>query len=121
MFKTKIVGIGSKGNLTYVILKKNKNFFKWLSKVLFDSFEIYDVMYFQPDPKGNMKEKQIEEFIDIHESYDSDTGRADVFYGKNKVFICIKATLKYRKVFMKSLTNNSVWEKKGQEKTLDSF
>lgn len=120
MIKAKIFGMGNEGKFTYIIVEKNKMFFQWLSKLLYESFEIYDVDTVDYENKKGQwvtKKKRIRDFTDKHETYKGNA-RVYIFYGKKKVFITFNNTsLSNRQKFMKILNEISVW-KEAKKKSL---
>lgn len=109
MRKIRVYGIGNEGTFNYLIVGKDKDFFKWLSKLLYNSFGIYDVStvdYENKKGKWVTRKKRISDFTDLHETYE---GNVDVFYGKKKVFIVLNTTFSRRKKFMEELSKISLW------------
>lgn len=118
MIKTKIYGIGNSGELTYIIVKKNKYLIEWLKKLLEESFGInYIITNEFKDKKGRwvMRKRLGNRMIDKHEGYNNKDVRVDIFHGKNKVFITLVCQQKTRKTFMKKLIELSNWTKKGNK------
>ena len=116
MLKARIIGMGNECNFNYVIVRKNKDFFKWLSTLLKDSFDIsYGVEYEEPheDKNGGWinRKKQIRYFVDKNETYRDKKSRIDIFYGKDKVFITINTSLSKRRKFIENLKKISIWKK----------
>ena len=124
MMKTKIVAVGNQENFNYIIVNKNKTFFEWLAKLLWDSFEIGDVEIYESYTKNKKlttRKKQIKNYIDIHESYDNGNINLNVFYGKDKVFITFNASLEQRRRFIKNLDKSSNWAKKIRNKEIFNY
>jgi hypothetical protein len=116
MKKIKVLGIGNKEEFNWIIVKKDKDFFEWLNKVLTESFGHVspDVNFYDRITVKNKvvtKKKEIEYYADLHEYYDAeDKTRIDLFYGKEKVFITILASLDNRKRLMENLEKFSEFE-----------
>ena len=120
MKKATILGIGNQREYNYIIVKRQKNFFEWLKALLsvfnFRSVDEEEEVNSKGETIG-MKKKDINEFSDRHESYwavSKDT-RADVFYGKDKIFIAIITPLKNKNKLMKKLNSISDFLKPKEE------
>ena len=107
--KTTILGMGNQGNLNYLIVKKEEDFFNWL-KELFSSIEKdtrgKDVTineFIDKNEKFVGKKKNIKKFTDIHEYYNMGGIRFDIFYGSKKVFIAFNCSINQRKKLMDKL------------------
>lgn len=121
MKKVRVIGVGNEGRYNYIIVRKNKDFFKWLAELLGSNFGVDDVENYgyEQDKRGRWinRKKNINHFVDKHEgryegySGHKDNSRIDVFYGKNDVFIVIDMSLQKRKKFMKKLNEISIWIK----------
>jgi|TARA_Y100000310_G_C20134621_1_gene557418 hypothetical protein len=114
MKKIKIYGAGNEGKFNYVIISRNKDFFSWLSKLLFKSFKIKDAEFYEFVNKKDewiTRKKQLKNFIDRHESYLPKGSRIDIFYGKEKIFLVLNTSLRERRKFMKNLNELSIWVK----------
>jgi len=111
MEKVKILGVGNKEKLNFILVKKNKYFFEWLAMVFYNSFEgMPNVEYKEYTDKNDnfiREKKKISKWIDKHETYDMDESRVEIFYGKEKVFIVIYTSLKNRRKLMKYLDKYS--------------
>ena len=107
--KTTILGMGNQGNLNYLIVKKEEDFFNWL-KELFSSIEkdmrgkdVTISEFIDKNEKFVGKKKNIKKFIDIHEYYNMSGIRFDIFYGSKKVFIAFNCSINQRKKLMDKL------------------
>ncbi len=117
--KTEILGIDNihEGNFNYayIIVRKNKNFFNWLCEAMYNSFEnmpdIDREEYIDKNDKFISKKKDIDNYIDWHESYEANDNRAGIFYGKEKIFINIITNLKFCKILMDNLGKYSKFVK----------
>jgi len=128
MQKIKIIGMGNKDNYSFVIAKKNKDFFKWLKEILccepfhIDPSDIEYIKSFDIKCKEKFKKKKIEDCVDCHENYMGfNDDRIDIFYGRNKVFIVVNTTQGKRLKFMRSLEKNSMWTKPKSNKKVFSY
>jgi len=107
--KMTILGMGNQDKYSYFIVKKEKGFLEWVSKIysgtgtsVSDDVFLYEVD--TPDGIVTRKKRDIMKLIDIHQAYSTEeSGRLDVFYGKNKVFLTLYASLDIRKRFIKHL------------------
>lgn len=117
MKKVKILGIGNEGKFNYIIVRKQENFFEWLGKVMYNSFEAMPDVdkeeYINKNDKFVFKKKDIRKYIDKHESFEAEGARIDIFYGKENVFISIIASLKNRKKLMDNLEKYSEFAESG--------
>lgn len=112
MGKTKILGIANRGEFNYIMVRKNKDFFSWLRKVMYNSFEgVPDLGVKEwTDKEGNLntQKKKIDKCVDEHESHEcGDETKIDIFYGKEKVFIIVITSLQKRKKLMNNLDKYS--------------
>lgn len=110
MEKVRITGIGNQDEFNFLIAEKNKDFFEWLGKVMYNSFEAMpDVVTYLDDEDNYEKEKKkkIENYTDWHESFEAEGARIDIFYGKEKVFITVITSLKNREKLMGNLEKYS--------------
>jgi len=111
--KMTVLGMGNQGKYNYFIVKKEKGFLEWLSKVYSEgAMEVaYDVMLYEDveiGGKTKSKKRNVVKIYDLHETYPtSETGRLDVFYGKEKIFLTLYASGSERKKFIKSLEKQS--------------
>jgi hypothetical protein len=116
MKKIKVLGIGNKEEFNWIIVKKDKDFFEWLNKVLTESFgsispdiDFYDQITVKD--KVVTRKKKIEDYTDLHEYYDAEGNtRMGLFYGKEKVFMTVFTSLKNRKKLMENLEKFSEFE-----------
>ena len=109
--KIKILGIGNKEKYNYIIIKKNKHFFKWLYNILQNAFDYVPDLdkeeYIDKNNKFISKKKNITNYFDKHESHEFNNARIDIFYGKEKIFLTIITSLKNRKKIMDNLEKYS--------------
>ena len=120
MKKQIIYGFGKDGEYSYIIVAKDKNFFNWLSVLLFESFQFRDVSKVEyENSKGTWvaKNKNIRHFTDKHESYYSlnPNVKVDIFYGSQRVFINVIAPNKIREKYFNVLDKYSKWKKATHE------
>ena len=117
MNKIKIYALGNSGNFSYLIVNKNKDFFRWLALLLKDSIDypgMVDCKEVQTG-KGKYKivKKNLNDYIDSHEIYEDSRShtRIDVFYGQKKIFIAVHTSLKFRDKFMSFLKKSKFYKK----------
>ncbi|MFA5176165.1 MAG: hypothetical protein WC413_02810 [Candidatus Nanoarchaeia archaeon] len=106
MKKLEVLGMGNFKEFIYLIIKKDKFFFKRLSVLLSKTFdinywveqkEVKDETYVCKEIK-----KQIKDYVDKHEVYKTkEKDRIDIFYGKSKAFLIVHSNKKSK--FLKVL------------------
>lgn len=123
MKKTKIYAAGNENikgdyNVSYYIIEKDNNFLNWLSKALVQVLEIREgdkkarFIVKIIDDSTNVEElilKDINQMIDLHEHYEKEGERIDLFYGKNRVYLTFRKSKECRKKFAKFLLNTKEW------------
>jgi len=119
--KRRLIALGKEREYLFVIVAKDKQFFSWLGKLLYNSFNIIDADKIEyEDKRGNWvsKKKDINKYIDEHESYYgfSNNARIDIFYGLKKIFITVYGIKKDRECFLKNIEKYSKW-KSGSRKS----
>ena len=123
MMKTKIVAIGNQGNFNYIIVNKNKDFFDWLTKIIFNTFGYASefIAWDEVETKKfeyDVKKKDIRQFIDCHDNFTENNIRFDLFFGKDTVFITFISSLETRKKIVSSLEKYSIWKKPKTKKIM---
>jgi hypothetical protein len=120
--KAKIYATGNENiknaNISYYVLEKDKYFLDWLSKLLrnildLDSEKAKFILIPGDTNKSNSQdkiyEKEVKKMIDIHEKYGEGNERADIFYGKNKVFLTIRTSKDKRKKLSDFIRKTKSW------------
>jgi hypothetical protein len=107
------INLPQNSNASYYVIEKSPKFLEWLKKIVCDILEYHSVenqvthyiktKYDKNDQPIGEKTiiKNINKMTDLHEKYEGEKGRADVFYGKTKVFLTITLSKRIRK----NLTN----------------
>ena len=107
MSKLRIISIGNEKEFTYIIIKKQNNFFKQLESWIYESFpkEKFSYISTYMDYKNNYepKKKDIRKYNEVHESYGKMGLRFDAFFSKTRVFVTIYTSLNKRKILMNNL------------------
>ena len=112
--KIGLYGTGNKNNCAYLILEKNKNFFKWLEHLLkkvFDYIDPIESKIVHLENSSKLVKKNPKDYIDVHEAYGLKEGDIDIFYGKEKAFLIINIGNKNREKFMKLVLETTEWKK----------
>lgn len=124
MSKPKIYATGNetiKGgyNVSYYIFEEDNSFLEWFGELL---EEVLDIGEGKQKAKFNTQtiegegeelekfsEKEINKMIDVHEKYENKGERADVFYGKEKVYVTLRKSKEIRAKFAKFVEKNKNW------------
>ena len=112
-------------NVSYYIVEKDKNFLRWLDKLLVEvldfnlgeesasvvvkNVEDKDGVIVGREVYGN----EIDKMIDLHEKYEDrgNSNRVDVFYGKSRVFLTLIKSKYAREKMGKFLLETREWVK----------
>ena len=110
--KMTVLAMGNQEKYNYFIIKKEEGFLEWLSKVYSESGEgISDDVFLYEEVtsygKTVMERIDVMKLEDVHQAYSTSNGRLDVFYGVEKIFLTLYASLEDRKKFIKCLEKYS--------------
>lgn len=125
---TKIYATGNetlKGefNISYYIFEKDSSFLDWLGKLLTEVFKIQNgeqqakfIINRKDTEEADLIEdeilvKEIDKMIDLHEKYENEGERVDVFYGKNRVYVTLRKSREIRKKFADFVKKTKGWIK----------
>jgi|TARA_B100001964_G_C13973329_1_gene482899 regulator of extracellular matrix RemA (YlzA/DUF370 family) len=100
MAKMKLLGIGNVKNFNYYTFEKKQGILKFLRDVLGVLNLKFELVY--EDENYKRTKRTLKDCVDRHESIDSmlrHKTRADIFYGKDKVFLMVHCPEKLREKF----------------------
>jgi len=101
-------------NVSYYIFEKDKEFLDWLDELLKKVFNDYygiKAKYIVDVEKNVNYEKDIDKMIDVHEKYEKDGDRVDVFYGDKRVYATLRWNRLTREKFAKFVMETKNWVK----------
>ncbi len=113
MAKVKLSLLSKEQGFHVLAVEKSHTFFEWMEDFLHRSFGVLDAGKYGTEEggKGVLKEKNIEDFTDRYESFESKDTRIHVFYGKDNVFMLIQIPQSKREKFVKILEETTEWSK----------
>lgn len=102
-------------NVSYYVVEKSNEFLNWFGSLLTEVLEFSNGIFKANntvkfiDNEEVVIKKEIKKMVDIHEKYEKNGSRIDVFYGKKRVFVTFRKSRDVREKFAEFLTKHAEW------------